>query len=346
LSEYVSTCDAKAIVSWLKKSKRVVVTTHTKPDGDAVGASLAIARAIERAGGEAEIAYAGPWPSRFDRVVEPTSPVHIESEIAERDPRLREPDAVLVVDTGSWGQLREVAPWLRARKDKVAIVDHHRAGDAEIAPKRLIVPEAAAAAEIIAGICVDLLGLESAADLPRAIAEPLYLGIASDTGWFRHSNTTPATLRLASELLAAGVDHPKLYQRVEQGDRVERLKLIARALESLELHEDGRIAISVVSRADFESTGGTQGDTGGFAEIPMSIASVRVSAALAEVAGEIKISMRSKSADGPHALVDVNAAAQTLGGGGHIQAAGARFSGSVDAAKKAVLRELRARVDG
>jgi len=346
VSEYASTTDAAGIASWLRSARRVVVTTHTKPDGDAVGTTLAIARAVEKAGGEAEIVYAGPWPSRFDRVVEPTTCVHVESELPERDKRLREPDAVLVVDTGSWGQLREMAPWLRARRDKVAIVDHHRAGDAEIAPKRLIVPEASAAAEIIADICVDLLKLDSAAKLPRAIAEPLYLGIASDTGWFRHSNTTPSTLRLASDLLAAGVDHPKLYQRVEQGDRVERLKLIARALGSLELHEDGRIALSVVSREDFESTGGTQGDTGGFAEIPMSIATVRVSAALSEVAGEIKISMRSKSADGPHALVDVNAAAQQLGGGGHIQAAGARFNGSVADAKKAVLKELRARIDG
>ena len=142
---------------------------------------------------------------------------------------------------------------------------------------------------------------------------------------------------------AAGVDHPVLYQRVEQGDRVERLKLISRALGSLELHAEGRIAMSVVTREDFESTGGTRGDTGGFAEIPMSISTVRVSASLTEVArGEVRISMRSKSADGPHPLVDVNAAARTLGGGGHIQAAGARFAGSVEDARKAVLKQLRA----
>lgn len=345
MSDYVSSTDAKSIASRLRKARRVLITTHSKPDGDAVGTTLAAARAIERAGGEAEIVYAGPWPSRFDGIVKPTGFVHIESEIGERDPRLREPDVVLIVDTGSWGQLREIAPWLRARRDKTLIVDHHRAGDAEIATDCLVVPEAAAAAEIIAGVCVDLLGLASPAELPRAIAEPLYLGIASDTGWFRHSNTTPATLRLASELLAAGVDHPVLYQRVEQGDRVERLKLIARALESLELHEEGRLAMSVVTRGDFESTGGTQGDTGGFAEIPMSIASVRASAALTEVGGEIRISMRSKSADGPHTLVDVNAAAQQLGGGGHTQAAGARMDGSLSEAKKAVLRELRKRLN-
>jgi phosphoesterase RecJ-like protein len=173
----------------------------------------------------------------------------------------------------------------------------------------------------------------------------LYLGVASDTGWFRHANTTPAALKLASELLSAGVDHAKLYQRVEQGDRAERLKLIARALSSLELHEDGRVAISRISRSDFEETGGTQGDTGGFAEIPMTIGSVRVSCALTEVEGEIRVSLRSKSADGPHKLVDVNAVASTLGGGGHTQAAGARLTGSLGDASRRVLEAIRERLE-
>jgi phosphoesterase RecJ-like protein len=341
---YESTATAADIAAWLKKARRVTITTHTKPDGDAVGATLALARAVDRADGESEIVYAGPWPARFNGVVAPDRPVHIESEIAERDKRLTEPDAVVVLDTGSWGQLREIAPWLRSRRDKAAIVDHHRAGDADVAPRRLINPEASAACELVAEICTTLLGLDTPARLPTTIAEPLYLGVASDTGWFRHANTTPAALRLASDLLAAGVDHPRLYQRVEQGDRAERLKLIARALTSLELHEDGRVAVSAITKKDFEATGGTQGDTGGFAEIPMSIGSVRVSAALTEVDGEIRVSLRSKSADGPHELVDVNAVASALGGGGHIQAAGARLTGSVESARHRVLQEIRERL--
>jgi len=343
---YESNTDIAALAKWLKKSRRVVVTTHSKPDGDAVGSTLAVARAIELAGGEAEIVYAGPWPMRFDRVVEPTRPVHLEEDLGEKDRRLGEPDAVVVLDTGSWGQLREVSAWLRSRREKTAVIDHHRTGDPAVGSRLLVEPEASAACEIAAGLCVALLGKTDASELPPRVAEPLYLGIASDTGWFRHSNTTPHALRMASELLAAGVDHPRLYQRVEQGDRVERLKLIARALTSLELFEGGRVALSVIRREDFEATGGTQGDTGGFAELPMSIATVRVSASLTEVGGEIRVSLRSKSADGPHELVDVNQAAAALGGGGHIQAAGARIEGTVEEAREAVLRELLARVPG
>jgi len=341
-TDWVSTTDTAAIASQLSRARRVLITTHTKPDGDAVGSTLALARSIERAGRDADIVYAGPWPKRFDPVVAPTRPLYIEKTLTERDPHLGEPDAVVILDTGSWGQLTETAPWLRSRRDKTICIDHHRTGDADVASKRLIVPEASAAAEIVAGVCTAVLGVASAAELPVNVAEPLYLGIASDTGWFRHANTTPATLRLASELLSASVNHPVLYQRVEQGDRVERLKLIARALGSLELYEDDRIAVSVVSREDFAPTGGTQGDTGGFAEIPLSIATVRVSAALTEVApGEIRLSLRSKSADGPHTLVDVNAAARAFGGGGHTQAAGARLSGELHSARDAVFRELR-----
>lgn len=341
-TEYVSSTSAAELASWIKRARRVTVTTHTKPDGDAVGSSLALARAIDRAGGESQIVYAGPWPSRFDPIVAPDRPVHAETEVGERDPRLTESDAIVVVDTGSWGQLREMSAWLRSRRDKAAVIDHHRAGDADVAARRWVEPEACAAAEMVAAVCVALLGLPSPAQLPRAIAEPLYLGIASDTGWFRHSNTTPSALRLAADLLSAGVDHPRLYQRVEQGDRLERLRLIARSLSSLELFDDGRVAMSVVTNADFAATGGTQGDTGGFAEIPMSIGTVRVSAALTQVGDEIRVSMRSKSADGPHALIDVNAVAGSLGGGGHIQAAGARLSGSLESARQAVLHAIRA----
>jgi bifunctional oligoribonuclease and PAP phosphatase NrnA len=341
---YESTASASELAAWVGKARRVTITTHSKPDGDAVGATLALARAVDRAGGESEIVYAGPWPARFDPVVASDRPVRIESEISERDKRLSEPDAVMVLDTGSWGQLREIAPWLRSRRDKAAIIDHHRAGAADVAPRRLIDPEACAACELVADVCVRLLGLDSPARLPAEIAEPLYLGVASDTGWFRHANTTPAALRLASDLLAAGVDHPRLYQRVEQGDRAERLRLIARALTSLELHEEGRVAVSSITKKDFEATGGTQGDTGGFAEIPMSIGSVRVSAALTEVDGEIRVSLRSKSADGAHGLVDVNAVASALGGGGHIQAAGARLTGSVESARQRVLQAIRERL--
>jgi phosphoesterase RecJ-like protein len=119
---------------------------------------------------------------------------------------------VVIVDTGSWSQLHDYRPWIDAQHDKTALIDHHLSGNAEVSPRRLIDTGAAAACEIVAGLCVPLLGPGFARDLPREVAEPLYLGLATDTGWFRHSNVTPAVMRLAADLLEAGVDHERLIE--------------------------------------------------------------------------------------------------------------------------------------
>jgi len=329
------------IAAWLKGLSSVVVMTHAKPDGDAAGSVLAITRALARAGVETNPAFVGPVPGWVSTLAGDTPWTLLETEADL--PKLGDPDGVLITDTGSWSQLEKVRGWLESRKDRVAVVDHHRQGSGKVGSRLYVDVDAAAVCESIASLARHLLGLASAKELPRDIAEPLYVGIAADTGWFRHSNVTARVMRVAADLLEAGVDHPSLYELSEQQERWQRLGLMARALASLELLDEGRVAIMTVRRRDFEEIGAAPTDSGGFSDIPLMIATVRVAAVLteaeptAEHPAITKISLRSKAGADP---VDVNQVAMRLGGGGHARAAGVRLFEPVERARDLLIEAL------
>lgn len=337
-TNWASNTTVEEIARWLGSKQSVVLVTHGKPDGDALGSTIAVARALNIAAGgsaagfsgvasRAEAWFTGPMPGWWRSIVQDTKARLIDQH--NPPPSSHEPDAVLVLDTGAWSQLADYRPWLDSQHDRCTLIDHHLNGDAEIAHRRLIDTSAAAACEIVAGLCTRLLGVDSPAALPVEVAQPLYLGLATDTGWFRHSNVSPSVYRLAADLVETGVAHERLFEMIEQRERAGRLRLLARALNTLEMHDDGRVAIVCLRQADFEKAGAAPGESGGFLDLIKTVESVRVAALLTELetAGGVvtKISFRSK---GGADLVDVNKVSMLLGGGGHAQAAGARLVGT------------------
>ena len=197
LAEWASSTTLGEIASWLKPKRAVVVVTHGKPDGDALGSSLALVRALNIAAGgsaggfsgvasRAEAWYAGPMPGWWKAVAQDTKTRHVDQH--NNPPSAAEPDAVVIVDTGSWSQLNDYRPWIDAQHDKSALIDHHLSGNAEISPRRVIDPGAAAACELVAGLCVTLLGLEAARtrseqeiSAAKAALEPLKGHIRQDS---------------------------------------------------------------------------------------------------------------------------------------------------------------------
>jgi len=344
------------IAEWLRTKNKIVVATHVKPDGDAVGSSIGLVRALNLAQKNAgpislppraRAWYFGPRPSWIKRVVGETPSVSIEnaSEIEHEGA-----DAVVIVDTGSWVQVEMIKPWLKAHGSEIAVVDHHAQGDSDIAPRRYVDTTNAAAAQPVAELCRLILQKKTLAELPREVAEPLYLGMATDTGWFKHSNVTPKVLRTAADLLATGVDHAALYVSIEQRERLPRLKLLGRALDSLKLFDDNRVAVMTITKKDYAETGAQASDSGGFADHSQTLETVMVTIVLTEAdasefgmeakAGEklTKVSMRSKSIAGS---VDVNAVAKEFGGGGHVRAAGAKMAMGMEEAKAKLLDGIR-----
>jgi riboflavin kinase/FMN adenylyltransferase len=346
---YTTNTTAAEVAAWLRGARSVVCLTHVKPDGDAVGSTLAIARAINMATGSsgavsiAECWYAGPMPDWFAavagpskcRVIEPGQPV----------PGALDPERIVVTDTGAWNQLDGYADWLRARADRAAVLDHHLSGDADTAPRRIVDTTTAAVCQTAADVCAAILGV-APADLPEAVATPLYLGLATDTGWFRHSNVSPPVMRLAGDLLAAGADHTRLYDLLQLRERPARLRLMARALSHLEMHEPPGLAILSLTKRDFDEASAAPGESGGFVDIPQSVEAVRATALLTEQPGPdgpiTKISLRTKPvAWNGREPIDANVVCNRLGGGGHARAAGARVAGTLETAKALLLEALR-----
>lgn len=332
--EWTSSIDAKGIADWIKEQRTLLLLTHAKPDGDALGSTVALARAInitrETSGAisAAECWYAAPMPEWSKTIIGNTKARTIEDH--QPVPGAFDPEGILITDTGSWTQLAPFAEFLKPRLDRTTIIDHHLQGDAEIATRRLLDKDAAAVVQPVAEICCHLLGVDCPSKLPVDVATPLYVGLATDTGWFKHSNVDGRVMRLAGQLLDADVNHTSLFAMLYQRDRASRFKLMARALESMQLIHDKHAAIMCLKLDDFKETGAAPGETGGFVDIPQSVASIRVVAILTEQKDAdgvfTKVSLRSKPDEWEgKPPVDVNQVCNTLGGGGHARAAGCKI---------------------
>ena len=217
-SEWTSNTTAAGLAAWRGARARVLLLTHQKPDGDAAGSMAGLARALDRAGATEVIGLvSGPVPGWFDGVMQGVRALHVEQGGAEMlATEGFEPDAIVVQDTGSRSQLEPFLPLLEGKAEITAIVDHHLSGDGALASRRQIVAGAAAGCQVTADGACGVLGEPDAASLPRDVAQALYLGLATDTGWFRHSNVTPAVHRMGADLLEAGADGAALYAMVAQ----------------------------------------------------------------------------------------------------------------------------------
>lgn len=319
------------IADRVREAGRVAVVTHRRPDGDALGCVLALARALPSVGAGVDAFLMGGIDPALVGVIRDTPWRSADEEQPGDDYEL-----IIVVDTGAWAQLEPIKGWLRRHHERVVVIDHHVHGDG-VAALGVVEPTAAATAVLVTAL-LDELGCP----LTEAIAEALFVGLATDTGWFRYANANAEAFRLAARLIDVGVDRAGLFQRLEETHRPERLRLEARALASVEYERKETVAIMALTVEDFRDTGGSIHDLTGLVNRPMIVDRVRASILLAEIEPSMtKISLRAKESAGAGAeVIDVNALARRLGGGGHVLAAGARMAADLAEARRAVLRAL------
>lgn len=328
----------------LGEAKRALVTCHAKPDGDAFGAVVAVSQAIRQLGNVADAVLVPPIPHEF------RSLAGIEQcmEYGKFKPS-ETYDLLVILDTGAWSQLVPMQADLTRHLDHCLIIDHHTTGDVA-AQWRYVDTKAAATCQIVADLLTSMPQPAEGSFLQcPAIRQALFIGIATDTGWFRFSNTSPQTLRWARKLLEAGVSQADLYQKVEQSARPAKLLLMARALANCRLIGDGRGAIMTLSSQDFEYAGAGAEDTDRLVDLPQVVGQVQLVALISDPPntmsqeGEnpplVSVSFRSKP--GPHAI-DVAHLARQFGGGGHHRAAGAKVAGSIEQVTEQVADAMEA----
>lgn len=327
-----------SMIEILAGSKRVVLTTHARPDGDALGTTAALVGALTKNFIEAEVLLLTPIPDKYRFIYEEAGVKWhlIGAEGVDPGALLASADALLVCDTGTWSQLEGLREAIEGYEGPKLVLDHHVTQE-DWADLKYIDTTAGAAAELA------MLVVEQwQVPIDQKMAQAFFVALATDTGWFGFSNTTPRTLRMAAACLEAGADVDRIYQRLTQNERPHRMRLQARAHGSLELLADDRLAVMTLSKKDFSETGTQLPATEELVNWPMAIATVEVSVLLAEdpdsPSPRCKASFRSKG------HLDVAAVAATFGGGGHLRAAGARVDLPLEQAKSRLVQAVSERM--
>lgn len=321
------------IINRLSQCKRVLVTTHVRPDGDAIGTTAALVLAMRKAGIEAHVLLLSHLPTKYAFLFEENSIVY--HDVEKQWPAAfawDQYDLLLIADTGTWSQLPGLQDRIKHWHAPRLVLDHHLTQE-NWADLKLVVTEAAAAGEIAAEL-IELWEIP----LDAAMATALYVAIASDTGWFQFSNTRPFTHRLAATLIEKGVDTDRIYQMLYQNERAQRVALQTRAMQSLELLGGGRLAVMRIAKSDFAQTGANVPDTENLINIPLQIRSVQVSVLVTEPPDNtpVRVSLRSKG------QIDVARFAEGFGGGGHARAAGLKMDMPLQSAHDKVIAALLA----
>ncbi len=323
--------DWAPLVDLVHRHQRFLLTTHVRPDADGLGSQLALADVLERRGKQVQLVIASAWPPRYDFLdprrriqrFEPPGDAWLGAEV------------VVVLDTGTWNQLGDFGPFLRQLNVSKVVIDHHVSQD-DLGAVRLVDTTAEATGRLVFE-AVAVLGDR----LSAAAANHLFAAVATDTGWFRHSNTSPATFALAEQLVRAGAQPTQLYEHLFEQSTLARLRLMGLALGRLQVIEGGRVAFTEIHRDDYAATGAVPQDTEDLVNFTRSISGVEVGLFFMEQPrGGVKVSLRSR------ARVDVAKVAELFGGGGHRLASGAIIEAALPEAKARVLAAVQTALNG
>ncbi|MDX9758352.1 MAG: bifunctional oligoribonuclease/PAP phosphatase NrnA [Bacteroidota bacterium] len=316
----------------LRGGHRVLLTTHTNPDGDAIGSSTALYHALRGEGIEARIILTDSPPENLAFLNDGSS---IETyDPAGHDAWIASADLLVGLDFNDSARVRRMEPIFRDAAGRKVIIDHHQS------PKRFAdvycsIPEASSTAEIV----YDILNGDDIA-LPSAVALGLYVGIMTDTGSFRFDRTTPRVHRIAARLIEAGVDPTAVYRLIHDDYPLRRTRLLGMILAGIEHFCDGRVSLLTVTKDMFDATATTIEDVENIVNYGLAIRGVEATALLTATDGQVKISFRSRG------RITVNDIAGRFGGGGHRLAAGATVEGrDWDELKTAVAAALCAALD-
>ncbi len=307
-----------ALLELLRGHKRILVTSHARPDGDAIGSSLAMASILEKLGHEVEIILADPVPDIYKTL--PT----VERIRHAAEP-LDEVDVVIILECDS----TERTGLTKLNRHLLINIDHHESGR-DYAAFNWIDPKACAVAEMVYRFATN-----SGVEINPSIATCLYTAILSDTGSFTYPLTTSSTFEMAHDLTLKGANPTQIARDIFFTSPLSKIKLLGAALSNMEC--DRKIAWSWVTQNDMDRAHAVPEDCEGVVNHLISIAGVESAVFFRELPGEgeFRLSIRSKG------QVNVASVAEAFGGGGHRTASGCTMEGPLAIATSRVLAQLR-----
>jgi bifunctional oligoribonuclease and PAP phosphatase NrnA len=312
----------------VRANHRFLLTSHIRPDCDALGSELGMAGILETLGKQVTIVNGHPTPPNL-AFIDPRNRIRAWHEGIEKE--LSNIEVLIVLDTSAWAQLGPMGDVLRATPAKKVVVDHHVSED-DLGAEAFKDTTAEATGRLVVE-AAEYLSVK----LTPEIAMPLFAALATDTGWFRFNSTTALTYRTAAKLVEAGANPAQIYADLYETDTLARVQLRGMILGRIETELDGRLAHTYVTLDDFRRTGALPSDTEDVINMALAVTGTEAAVILVEQAsGGFKISFRSRS------KMDCSQVAEQFQGGGHKAAAGAFVDGPLEQVQARVLDAVRA----
>jgi bifunctional oligoribonuclease and PAP phosphatase NrnA len=323
------TIDWTPLADLIETNDRFLVTTHVRPDGDALGSEVGMAGLLRQKGKDVRVVNASPTPPRYD-FLDPELNLFEHFGHKVQPEELADRQVAIILDLSSWNQLGDMAGFIRHFPGARAVIDHHVSEDDLGA--RVFKDSTAEATGILIMKAIAALGCS----LTPEVASGLLTAVAMDTGWFRHSNTRSSTLRAVADLIDAGAKVDVLYRQLFERNTLGRLKLMGETLSGIETDLGGRIAYALISKDDLMRTNAIPPDSEDLVDFTVSLRGVEVGMLFIEQArGGVKVSFRARNG------LDCSALAAKFGGGGHREAAGATIVGTMSEVLGRVLETVR-----
>ena len=314
--------DSSALVERVRAGRRFILSSHQRPDGDAIGSAMAAALALRAAGKHAVVVF-DATPPHFLLPFPAVDSIVVAPSVGETY------DAALVMECSSL----ERTGVSGLDRSSVCNIDHH-VGNTRYGAINWIDESAAACGEMVFTL-LERLGVPLTPD----VATHIYLAVLTDTGSFHFSHMTPRTFEIARRCVEAGADPQWIARTHYDSSTLGRVKIFGAVLNGMQLDPAGQVAILTVTESIIAATGAGYDDTEGLINFPLTVKDIQAVAMVKEMPdGTWRVSLRSKGD------VDVGAIARQYGGGGHKNAAGCSTSGALAAVQDTFLRLLRDQV--
>ncbi len=308
--------NVKECAALLKEYDNYLILSHRSPDGDTLGSAFALKRALDLLGKKSMVRCNDKMADKFSYLWQNLD----NSEIKF--------DKIIAVDVADRKLLGE--DFEAKYGDNVFLCIDHHMSNREYAQNLLLEDRAAAAVVVYEVICQ--LGVE----ITSEIASCVYTGLATDTGCFMYSNTTPTVHRIAAEVMEKGADYALINRLMFETRTLSYIRLEQMAVASIESHFDGKCAIMTITQEMFRTSGSNESECDGIASIPRKIEGVKVGVTIREQTnGKYKVSLRTIEP------FDAAKICANFGGGGHHAAAGCEFDCTLEDAKKQLLEVIK-----
>ena len=302
----------KALISTPKK---IVITTHRGPDGDAIGSSLAMYHLLKQLGHTVNVITPNDYANFLHWLVGDKEVIVYEGNEAKADTITAQADVIFLLDFNTLNRLSSFENSVSKSSATKVLIDHHQDPDRNIAELIFSDTTACSTAQMVYEV-ID--ALEMTSYLNKAMAECLYVGIMTDTGSFKYASTTAKTHHIIAKLIAAGAENAKIHDLIYDNSSANRIKLLGYCLnEKLRLYPENNAAIISLTDEELKRFDFQKGDTEGIVNYALAIKGIKFAAFIAEKDGMVKLSLRSKGSFKVNLI-----AGKYFSGGGHMNAAG------------------------